>query len=420
MSTKVQPTYELKCSCNQYPWGKQGSNSLAATLCAKASGWSGDGPNTDFSIDEETSYAEMWMGSYPALPSYIAASGEDLQDVIDRYPKELMGEGVINKFGHSKLPFLPKVLSIAKALPLQVHPNKDMAAKLHSERPEAFTDPNHKPEIALALSEFEAFAGFRPLADVAALLKLEPLQRFVDQSKLDKFGNEDLREVVRSMLQVDDDTVKKAYDGIVALKPEDFGKGAEYIPRLAPRLAKQYADSDPGILVALITMNYIVLQPGEAIYVPADGIHAWLAGDIIECMARSNNVLNFGFCPRADRNNTDLVCDLLTFTPHSAQESMVKTQTWDRSQNGKTKLFEAPMSEFDVLETTLSKGEKEVLGPVRGPSVLVVTSGDTKMRVKGQDEVNLGEGKVFFVSQGNSVEFEAGKDGAVMYTAFAE
>jgi len=48
-------------------------------------------------------------------------------------------------------------------------------------------------------------------------------------------------------------------------------------------------------------MNYLVLQPGEAVCVPADGIHAWLSGDIVECMARSDNAINTGSYPQADR-----------------------------------------------------------------------------------------------------------------------
>lgn len=109
MSTGPQAVYELKCSCNQYPWGKLGKDSLSATLCAKQPGWNGDGPQTDFTIDQGTSYAEMWMGTYPALPSYVKATGEDLQQVIDRHSKELIGERVIGKFGHAKVPFIPKV-----------------------------------------------------------------------------------------------------------------------------------------------------------------------------------------------------------------------------------------------------------------------------------------------------------------------
>ena len=63
-----------------------------------------------------------WMGTYPELPSYVLPTGDDLQKIIDENPEELLGKSVINKFGHTQLPYLPKVLSIAKALPLQVHP----------------------------------------------------------------------------------------------------------------------------------------------------------------------------------------------------------------------------------------------------------------------------------------------------------
>lgn len=62
------------------------------------------------------------MGTYPELPSLVLETGEDLQDVLDKHAEELIGKNVLQKFGHSKLPYLPKVLSIAKALPLQLHP----------------------------------------------------------------------------------------------------------------------------------------------------------------------------------------------------------------------------------------------------------------------------------------------------------
>jgi mannose-6-phosphate isomerase len=62
------------------------------------------------------------MGTYPELPSYVLETGEDLQDVLDKNVDELIGQKVVGKFNHSKIPYLPKVLSIAKALPLQLHP----------------------------------------------------------------------------------------------------------------------------------------------------------------------------------------------------------------------------------------------------------------------------------------------------------
>lgn len=417
MSTPVEPAYKLKCSCNQYEWGKQGKESVSARLCEEQPGWDGKGPNTAFKIDDNKTYAEMWMGTYPVLPSYVADTGEDLQDVLDRHPKELVGEEIISKFGHTKLPYLPKVLSISKALPLQLHPNKELASKLHKEDPENFTDPNHKPEIALALTEFEAFCGFKPLKDIAELLKIEPLKQYASSRDVSKFSNDNLKTVVRNMLEASEDNVRETYTALTSIPSSQFGQDT-YIPKLAPRLAEQYSKTDPGLLVALITMNYLVLQPGESIYIPADGIHAYLSGDIIECMARSNNVLNTGFCPRAERNSIDLFCSCLTFTPHSPQECMLQPQAYQRSKHGKTSKFAPPISEFDMLQTELKAGEKESLGAVGGPSIVLATKGSAQMKAKGKS-FELNEGAVFFVAPGVDLELES-KDGLLMHTAFVE
>jgi mannose-6-phosphate isomerase class I len=53
---------------------------------------------------------------------------------------------------------------VEKALSIQAHPNKAHAEELHAASPHIYKDPNHKPEIAVALTHFEALCGFRPLA----------------------------------------------------------------------------------------------------------------------------------------------------------------------------------------------------------------------------------------------------------------
>ncbi|KAK4963853.1 hypothetical protein LTR66_012617 [Elasticomyces elasticus] len=421
----IDAVLQLKCSCNQYPWGKKGSESLAARLCQQTPGWDQKGgadslpdpekKKTDFKIDEERYYSEMWIGTYPVLPSYVLETGEDLQDVLDRSPKELIGEPTMKKFGHTKLPYLPKVLSISKALPLQLHPNKEMAAKLHKETPQDFTDPNHKPEIALALGTFEAFCGFKPLRSIATLMELEPLKQFLPDVKKPELDDQGVKHIVHSMLTADDDTIASCVTALEKLSPDTFGKDT-YIPKLIPRLKSQFDKTDPGLLVALITMNYLVLQKGESIYIPADGIHAYLSGDIIECMARSNNVLNVGFCPTFERNSADLFCSLLTFTPHSADESMLKPVKYDGGKQGKTLVFAPPMSEFNMLQTTLGKNERETLAAVPGPSILIVTEGSATMKAQGKS-FELKEGFAFFVGQGVELELES-KDGLLMHTAY--
>ncbi|KAI8935034.1 hypothetical protein NX059_008698 [Plenodomus lindquistii] len=406
----VNRVIQLKCNCNQYPWGKQGKESIAARLCEKT-------PGTDFKIDENKSYAEMWMGTYPDLPSYVLETGEDLQDVIDKNPDELIGKNAAQKFGHTKLPYLPKVLSIAKALPLQLHPNKSLAAELHEKNPDQFTDPNHKPEIALALGDFEAFVGFKPLEEIHGLLQLAPLKIFLPEVKKPNFDDQTLKHVVKVMLTASEDTVRKTNDALLALPKDSFGSHT-YIPELIPRLSEQYDKADNGTLVALVTMNYLQLKEGDSIYIPADGIHAYLSGDIIECMARSNNVLNTGFCPRADRDSVDMFCSVLTFTPHDAQESMLPSTKFDKSKNGKSKLYAPPLSEFSLYATTLGDGESDTIAKVGGPSIMIVTEGEGTLKADGQEH-KLSAGYIFFVGQGVELEYQATK-ALKAFTAFVE
>lgn len=53
-----------------------------------------------------------------------------------------------------------QVLSVAKALSIQAHPDKELAKHLHTSYPQIYKDGNHKPEMALALTPFEALCGF--------------------------------------------------------------------------------------------------------------------------------------------------------------------------------------------------------------------------------------------------------------------
>ena len=165
-------------------------------------------------------------------------------------------------------------------------------------------------------------------------------------------------------------------------------------------------------------MNFLTLSAGDAIYVPADCPHAYLSGDIVECMARSNNVLNTGFCPRADRDSIDLFTQALTFSPHSAKEVLLESTPSSRGKLGKTVEYRPGLSEFNMLKTNLKDGEKEVVEKIDGPSVLFVTEGNGKLRAEGS-EFGLQEGFVFFVGQGIETTYEASK-GLVIYRAYAE
>jgi mannose-6-phosphate isomerase len=148
---KVVP---LVCISQQYAWGKVGRDSAVAQLQ--------DG-NDNFTLQEDKPYAELWCGTHPSGPSKAKINGGviELGKWISDHPTETLGEEVATKW--KDLPYLFKVLSIRTALSIQAHPDRTLARTLHATQPDLYRDPNHKPEIAIALTPFEALCRFRPI-----------------------------------------------------------------------------------------------------------------------------------------------------------------------------------------------------------------------------------------------------------------
>ncbi|KAJ6082487.1 hypothetical protein N7499_007361 [Penicillium canescens] len=402
----AEAVVQLRCGVKNDLWGKKGKESMAAQL------WSKTPDNAQ--IDDSKNYSEMWMGTYPSNPSYLLSTGEHLGEYLKKNP-QLVGKCVHDRWG-PEIPFLPKILSFSKALPLQIHPDLSLAAKLHKEDPNKFGDTMHKPEIAIALSKFELFAGWKPLKDIQALFELNHLGKFVP--KPGQFNDETLRQTCKALLSAPPQTIAETTKDLQAIPESQLGSHS-YIPSLLARLVKQYGEGDNGNLVAALLMNYLTLGPGDAVFVPADSIHAYLEGDIVECMARSDNVINTGFCPAAERDSVELFGQALTFVPHSAQEALLPRKKSDKGMNGKTDVYAPPISEFNVLYTTLGAGEKETHKSILGPSLMIVTKGCGHMNIPGDKSVELKEGWVFFVGQGVALEFATDK-GMAVYRAYAE
>jgi mannose-6-phosphate isomerase len=135
-------------------------------------------------------------------------------------------------------------------------------------------------------------------------------------------------------------------------------------------------------------------------------------------MARSDNVLNTGFCPRADRDSIELFSNALTFSPKSADEARLPYQKTDKGTNGFTHILAPPMSEFNMLVTSLKGTESETIKPLQGPAILIVTGGKGKLKAK-EEEFEVKEGYVFFVGFDTGLELVA-EDGLETHIAYAE
>ncbi|MBU4466263.1 MAG: mannose-6-phosphate isomerase, class I [Actinobacteria bacterium] len=235
--------------------------------------------------------AEVWFGDHPGSPARIDdGSGRTLDAVTTDES--------------APLPYLLKLLAAASTLSIQVHPSKAQAEEGFAREDAAglardagernYRDANHKPELIVALSDrFEALAGLRDLDATRRLVAAlgDSAGPAALAARLSGSGAEVLGDTIAWLL-----SGAPEVDGIIAAArvahSEEFA--AEF--EVARRLSNAYP-ADAGVVVALL-MNYIVLQRGEAVYVRAGALHAYLSGLGVELMAASDNVLRGGLTPK--------------------------------------------------------------------------------------------------------------------------
>jgi mannose-6-phosphate isomerase len=321
-------------------------------------------------------------------------------------------------------------------------------------------DDNHKPEMTIAVTPFDGLCGFRPLAEIAHFLKTVPsLRKLVGEEEAKKFEDtisgketsdkeEDMQENKKALqsaftklMNVEKDALSSASEELVEAAKSEGDKFADGGPPsndgkeladLVVRLNTQFP-GDIGLFVQFF-LNYVKLEVGEAMFLKADDIHAYLSGDIIECMASSDNVVRAGFTPKF--KDVDNLTKMLTYSyaPISEQKmeprdySQVRLNAPAYSSNSSNKLYNPPIPEFAVVRTALNRtGGKATFDPIDGPSIILCTKGKGTISV-GPKEEELKEGFVYFVGATAEVVIksevdagdEEGAEGLVTFKAFCE
>ena len=237
----------------------------------------------------------------PTSPASLD-DGRPLDKAIALDPEALLGARVAERFG-PRLPFLLKVLAADSPLSLQAHPSTEQAEAgfaaeeaagiPHDDPTRTFKDRFHKPELILALTTFEALCGFRPVeGSLHCLAKLEVPELKPTIAALARGG---LRAAIPQLLALEPERRAELVEA-VAESASRFvaAQDPEFINtyRWAARLAAAYP-GDPGVVISLMC-NHLKLEPGEAVFLPAGNLHAYLSGAGIEVMASSDNVLRGG------------------------------------------------------------------------------------------------------------------------------
>lgn len=244
-------------------------------------------------------WAELWIGAHPDDSSTLA-DGTSLAELIERQPDRVLGARVRARFG-DRLPYLGKVLSAAGPLSIQVHPDPEQAARGYAAEEAAgversaphrrYRDPYAKPEMILALGAFEALCGIRPVARTLEVLDALAVEHPRWPGLTDRLRVSPDASGVRSFLE----TVLTGPAWVGGLSEAVAGAAAALdtpTGRTLADLGERYP-GDPGVLVALL-LNRVSLRDGEAMFLGAGVLHAYLSGHGIEVMGASDNVLRAG------------------------------------------------------------------------------------------------------------------------------
>ena len=334
--------------------------------------------------------AELWMGAHPSGPSGLERDGTPttLDRVIAADPERELGPASVARFG-SRLPFLLKVIAAEKALSIQAHPDRHQALlgfQAENERGIPLGDPARtyvddwpKPELVCAVTSFEALAGLRPgaeAADLLASLGIPELDGYVDLLRAGDHAGA-LRRILTGSER------EPLLDKVVEACARVTGRYAG-AARAAVRLAGEHP-GDPGILASLL-LRHVTLQPGEALFMPAGGLHAYLHGIAVEVLANSDNVLRAGLTPK----HIDVPELLRILDPHARIPLLEPVPVTDGVST-----WDSGAAEFRLYRLDLA--DRGVALPGAGPRIVLCLDGELLLRNDSGSWLKLGRGGSCFV-----------------------
>jgi mannose-6-phosphate isomerase len=344
--------------------------------------------------------AELWMGAHPSAPSKVLRDGTEtaLDVVIAADAAAELGGPVARRFG-GRLPFLLKILAAEKALSIQLHPNRAQAEAGYAAeeargvprgaRHRVYVDDWPKPEILCALTPFEVLAGLREAgqaADVLAELGVAALDGLVEELRAHPHP-ESVGGALAKLLAWPEDERGELVKGVVAAAagaaegPGEF----ESVYRAVGRIAADHP-GDIGLVCSLL-MNHTVVEPGQALFMDAGGVHAYIRGTGVELMANSDNVIRAGLTPK----HIDVPELVRVLDPKVPVPALTARQVEPGIE-----VFDTPVPEFRLRRLTIDSSSLAVPGD-GSPRVLLCVRGSATVS-HGAESIDVRRGGSVFLS----------------------
>ena len=338
-------------------------------------------------VPSEKPAAELWLGAHPKAPSEVMIEGEwrSLEKVIERDPVSVLGKGVAERFSN-KLPFLFKVLAADRPLSIQVHPNLEEAREGFarenrlgisldaSER--NYKDANHKPETLCAITPFEGLKGFRTPEAIISLMdrvSVSTLSHELVRLRKEPDGS-GLKHFFTSLMSLDQTRRERLIDEAIRGAERCAGEDRSFYWMV--ELNREYP-GDIGVLSPLI-FNLVELEPGEAIYIPAGELHAYLKGVGMELMANSDNVLRGGLTPK--HVDVPELLKIVNFSPEPVGKVKLS-----RGLPGE-KIYATPADEFQLSVISVANGDLFISERDGGVEIMICMEGEARIKDRGNKE----------------------------------
>ncbi|HEY1915821.1 MAG TPA: mannose-6-phosphate isomerase, class I [Streptosporangiaceae bacterium] len=362
--------------------------------------------------------AELWMGAHPSSPSGLerGARHTTLDQVIAADPARELGARCADQFD-GRLPFLLKVLAPDKALSIQVHPDRVQAQAGYQaeeqqgiprgDRSRNYVDDWPKPELLCAITRFEVLAGFRGVTDTLILLDelaAPALAPVADMLRAENASTGRAGALAWALSRPPGERETLQDEVLAACRRVAAGPGPHAAACVAVLQIAADHPGDPGVVAALL-LNYQVLEPDEALFMAAGGLHAYLKGVGVELLANSDNVLRAGLTGK----HID-VPELLRIADPAVAVPIVRP----RPVADGVFAYDAPVQEFRLYRMNLTGSPGTV--PDQGPRIALCITGTATLRTRGGDAVKLTRGGSCFLSAADGTVTASG-DGTLFVAA---
>ena len=375
--------HRIKGAIQHYAWG--GKHFLPNLL---------DIENTD-----KEPHAELWMGTHIKGPAKILNNKKpnDLAEYIKKHAKRILGKEVIAKFGE-QLPFLFKVLDVNEMLSIQAHPSKKAAEEGFAKEEESgidrmaynrtYRDDNHKPEIAIAITNSWLLHGFKSIEELLEVLAIQEFRVLVPS-----FKDNNVYSLYRAVMEMPQESVDFILDPLWKRLQPAYEAGqleknqADYWAAKAFEKYTIDGHYDRGIF-SIYLFNLVPLKKGEGIFQDAGIPHAYLEGINVELMANSDNVFRGGLTQKyinvpelmTHLNFEPVTPKILVGSPISSTEKVFKTSAPD----------------FELSQIKLDKGQIYRIEKHASVQIIIVIEGEGAI-LGGSKELTIKKGEIFLI-----------------------